>query len=302
MNCPACNSNDFNTIFSKKYLDYQIIKYLTTFYAGRVETDYLKDEMFILNECNSCGLIFQENVPNNLLMKKIYDKWIDPSLSLLKSKQFKLDYYSNLSQEIMMLIGYFNIEPNLLSFFDFGMGWARWMLLVKGFGVNSYGTELSTERIQYAKENGIKVVNWEEIPNYQFDFINTDQVFEHILNPLETLKHLRKAFKQNGLLKISVPNGNNIKKRLKIMDWNAPKGNKKSLNPVAPLEHINCYNTKSLINMAQNAGLRLVSIPIITQYKYCIKLYSFKAFCKSIIKTIYINFFRKGTNLFFTKS
>jgi 2-polyprenyl-3-methyl-5-hydroxy-6-metoxy-1,4-benzoquinol methylase len=119
------------------------------------------------------------------------------------------------------------------AFFDFGMGHGRWALLAKGFECQSYGTELTDELIEHAKSNGINVISWDEIPQYSFDFINTEQVFEHISKPLQTLHHLKKSLKDEGILKISVPPANDIDRRLKIMDWESPKYSRNSLNAVA---------------------------------------------------------------------
>jgi hypothetical protein len=52
------------------------------------------------------------------------------------------------------------------------------------------------------------------------------------------------------------------------MDWSAPKGSKDSLNPVAPLEHINCFNRSSLLRLAAEAGLRETTLPLRVQYRY----------------------------------
>ena len=52
------------------------------------------------------------------------------------------------------------------------------------------------------------------------------------------------------------------------MDWKAPKNSRNSLNPVAPLEHINCFRRKSLIKMAAIAGMEEVVIPMSIQYAY----------------------------------
>ena len=73
--------------------------------------------------------------------------------------------------------------------------------MAKGFGCESYGTELSEERIKYASSNGIKVIAWNEIPKHSFNFINTEQVFEHIPNPLDTLIYLKDALKPMVYLK-----------------------------------------------------------------------------------------------------
>ena len=52
------------------------------------------------------------------------------------------------------------------------------------------------------------------------------------------------------------------------MNWEAPKGSRNSLNPVAPLEHVNCFRATSLTRMASIAGLREIRMPLTLQYGY----------------------------------
>ena len=175
------------------------------------------------------------------------------------------------------------------------------MLSCPGLWLGVYGTELSQARIEYAKASGIKVITWEDIPNYRFDFINTEQVFEHLSEPMETLVHLKRALKPGGMIKISVPNGWDIKRRLRIADWIAPKGFRNSLNPVAPLEHINCFNHEVIVKMASRIGLKLEALPFrLIKTGFAISLIdSLKAIAKP-----YYNFLtrRKRTYLFFRNS
>jgi SAM-dependent methyltransferase len=107
---------------------------------------------------------------------------------------------------------------------------------------------------------GIDIIGWSDIPQERFDFINAEQVFEHISDPVPTLKHLVSALKPKGIVRINVPNGWDIERRLAKCDWDAPKGSRDSLNAIAPLEHINCFNKKALVVLAARAGLTLVSI------------------------------------------
>jgi len=235
-------------------------------------------------------------------MKKLYEEWIDPQKSFNKRiMENKLVFETCLeyAQEIMILMEYFKYLPKKLKFFDFGMGWGRWCLIAKAFGCDVYGNELSDTKITYVKGLGIKVITYNKIPKFQFDFINTEQVFEHIPNPLETLQHLIKSLNRYGLIKISVPDGSDIKRNLKILNWKAPKGSKDSLNPVSPLEHINCYNRNSIIKMADKVGLELVNIPIKTQLAYTLRWNSLRSSIANILKPIRKNIFNKGTYLFF---
>lgn len=256
--CPVCEGTDFKVLYRAPYNEPTIRNYLNNFYGaqGGVEFEYLVDAEYHLAECENCFLIFQKFIPNDFLMVKLYDEWIDPDFDLNSTGEFHVSYFEKYAAEISILIRNLGNMPGQLNFLDFGMGWGKWSLMAKAFGCNSYGMELSEERIEHAQKNGITIVNWEEVPNYEFDFINTDQVFEHIPNPLKTLKHLSSSLRENGMLKICVPNGNRTKKILKKMDWEAPKRSKNSLNNVAPLEHINCYSTPTITKLAELCGLK----------------------------------------------
>jgi len=263
--CPGCNSLNKKRVYALPYSEPLIKDYLTGFYSqqGGIETAYFENATYTLEECLDCSLIFQAEIPNDFLMHKIYEEWLDPEkIYELYEKNNPLEYYYQYANQIYWVLSQFKCQPDKLNFLDFGMGWGNWALMAKAFGCNSYGSELSKDRIIHAKENGIKCISWEEFPNYQFDFINTDQVFEHISNPLETLQYLSESLKSGGLLRISVPNGNHAKELIEKMDWKAPKEAVNSVNIVAPLEHINCFTHESIVSMAKSAGLELVRLPL----------------------------------------
>lgn len=295
-NCPACTSDKFIIIYENQFNESPVLDYLLDFYSQKIMADfkYLEGSAYILCECGNCGLIFQQNIPNKELMEKLYREWINPLQSLEKHNPHVdlADYAAN-TQEILQIISYLGKTPASLRFFDFGMGLGRWALMAKGFGCQSYGAELTDELIEHAKLNGINVITWDEIPQYSFDFINTEQVFEHIPEPLKTLRHLRKSLKTTGILKISVPPANDIDRRLKIMDWKSPKYSRNSLNAVAPLEHINCFRRSSLLKMAEEAGMHEIFMPIKTQYRYITNWGGIKEIAKNLFRPIYRNILKK---------
>lgn len=300
-NCPVCGSKKSKTLYSYEFSKPPINDFLQSFYSGRVEFNYLANARFELQECADCNAIWQKDIPNSFLMKKLYEEWINPKESLnMRQERDDVYHLAGYAQEILCVILHFKIHVSRISVFDFGMGWGKWCQMAKAFGCNVYGTELSEAKIEYAQKNGINVITWDEIPEYKFDFVNTEQVFEHIPNPLDTLKYLRDSLKPTGLIKISVPNGKNIKKKLKIGDWMAPKGSKNSLNSVSPLEHINCYTRTSVIKMAELAGLVRVRLPLYLQIASAMPWNSPKRILKNIFRPVYRNFF--GTCLFFSLS
>jgi predicted SAM-dependent methyltransferase len=178
------------------------------------------------------------------------------------------------------------------------MGWADWLLMATGFGYQCYGMELSESRIKYAQSRGIKVLNWEDAEQMSFDFINTEQVFEHIPNPLETLKKLKTLLKPGGIIKISVPTTNDIDRRLKFMDWGSKKGMRNSLNAISPLEHIQYYKRSSLDKMAEMAEMTEVTISLICQYNNSFGWFNHKDLVRNALLPIYRNLLRKQNYVF----
>lgn len=289
-NCPACASARFRTFYRTPYNKPPIRDYLEAFYSpqGKFEPVFLEGASYALCECSECGLIFQKEIPGQTLSERLYDKWIDPDLALKAHLNEKgLERYSHIAQDVMQILAYFRQAPATLKTLDFGMGWGDWALMARAFGCDSYGSDISRHRMDFAQTSGVKILSWDEIAQHRFDCVNTEQVLEHLPDPLETVRYLGKSLRVGGILKISVPTAHDIKRRLRIMDWKSPKGAKDSLNPVAPLEHINLFSRKSLLEMGAKAGMHEVTIPILRQYKYSTQWGGVKRVAKNLIRPIY---------------
>ena len=258
--CPACGSPRRNTLHSIPYLEEPISSYLDAFYSpqGGVEFEFLQGAQWILDECQECGLIYQEQILCDAGMERLYGKWIDRGRSHeLYERSHKPRTFVWNARLIAEVIEQLRRPASQLKFLDFGMGWGNWCLLAKGFGCQAFGAELAQELIERAGRNAIPVISWEEMPGANFDFIHSIQVFEHLARPLQVMEHLALALRPGGLMWISVPNGWDVKRRLAAWDWEAEKDTRNSLNVVAPLEHINCFDHRSLVGMAAKAGLSL---------------------------------------------
>ena len=77
---PGMHFENFRTIYQSEYDKPPIKDYLEDFYSpqGMVEFEYLEGASYVLCECNVCGLIFQRDIPNDSLMERLYERWIDP--------------------------------------------------------------------------------------------------------------------------------------------------------------------------------------------------------------------------------
>ncbi|MCR4316380.1 MAG: class I SAM-dependent methyltransferase [Planctomycetes bacterium] len=302
--CPACEGTEFRTIYKCAFLEDRIKNYLADFYSetGGVEFECLENATYELCECLRCALIFQKMVADDFLMERLYEHWIDPDRNFeLHRKRDGLKLFAPLASDVAQMVAFIGKINSECRFLDFGMGWGNWARMAKAFGVQVAGCELSARRIEHARKSGIEVLSYDEIPGREFDLINTEQVFEHIPKPRETLRHLVRALAPGGIVKIYVPDAFGIKRRLRVADWSAQESSRNSLNPVAPLEHINCFSRKSIVALADSAGLREVFVPMKLQLQYQLNWRGFANVAKNFLRPIYRNVLKKQNCLFFRR-
>lgn len=267
--CPVCHATSYEKIYSLSYNSIALRNYFLDFYRGLELSDIecLANSDYILCACTSCHAVFQQEIPSPEFMAELYEVWIDSKGELARKASLPVGYYLGHVREIVLILQLFDKFSNSLRFLDFGMGWGAWALVAKALGVDSYGTEISEERIRYAQQGGIKAISWGDISQQEFDFINAEQVFEHIADPLDTLRYLKSGLRPGGIVKISVPYSPVINQSLRLMDWGQKKGSLFSLNPVAPLEHINYFRRSSIIRMGTECGMNEIRIPLMKQYR-----------------------------------
>jgi 2-polyprenyl-3-methyl-5-hydroxy-6-metoxy-1,4-benzoquinol methylase len=103
---------------------------------------------------------------------------------------------------------------------DFGCGSGGFLLAAREAGFDVMGLELSRGLARYVEEiHGIRVhqglVTDPTFAHERFDVILTSQVFEHLLDPRESLRELRRHCNPQGLILIEVPNLFDTRERLR---------------------------------------------------------------------------------------
>lgn len=244
--CPSCRSQDIKIIYKEPYI--HILPILNETYHQ--DWSELENYDYELLECQACTLIFQRYILDDI--KKIY------SHSPTKI-QFQKD--SSLSvnlPEILIMLNF--LRGQQAQILDFGCGNGSFIKIVRALDINSFYSEVVRD-IELEK----LCIQYIDIFNcsLKFDYIYTNQVFEHLNEPYIILKNLTSLLKIGGIIKIEVPNGVGIKRRIKQgINWENIYKDKKRFNQVAPLEHINCFNYKSLFLLAKSCGLKLLSPPL----------------------------------------
>jgi len=264
--CELCGSSQKTILLSRPFLDQSIWPFLERYYEGQIEQHYLQDAGYEVAKCLLCGFIWQTNVFNETLMDKLYNEWISADISLNKKLASDVTLFSKYAREVEAVAPLLGKKPGETTILDFGMGWGHWCLMAKAFGYNITGFEVSAKRIAFAKAHGVTVIeNFEQLKEYQFDFIQSEQVFEHILQPGQTLATLSTYLKPGGVIRLATPNGHKTEQNLKHSAWQASK------DALHPLEHINCYTPQSFIELGKRANLKMIKSPFIAPYRFGLK-------------------------------
>ena len=294
--CPVCANHAYQTLIREPYDSPGIKGFLDRHYEGHANTGQLSGYDYELVRCTQCELAYQPNVPGNALLAQIYDVWIPPSERERLRRMRTLYDYSYTADQIHFLIDQLGLQPYEIDILDFGMGWCEWASMARAFGCRVAGAELSIERLEYARSIGIETIDWDTIPKRQFHFIHTEQVFEHLIEPLVVLKHLARALHPKGLLLVSVPDSRVALKKAagqKLSSLSA-----QDIMPIQPLEHINSFEFKTIERMAKAAGLKVVTPSLRKLYHSSSGWLGLKQAARLTARPIYRHIFPKSTYVF----
>jgi 2-polyprenyl-3-methyl-5-hydroxy-6-metoxy-1,4-benzoquinol methylase len=304
--CPGCASAGGNLLFSGPLMAPPVSEFIRHKFVGAEVGQHLDGHEYILVECDHCGLIYQRNILDGALTELLYDRWLNAEASqeLLDhgGKQLSMRILGGYLQEAAKLVSFIGGPPHMIDVLDYGMGWGRWCLAAKALGCNVFGFDLSETRNEFARGNGITVVDGETLGGRQYDYISTEQVLEHVPDPLAMTRFLCAALKPGGILKISVPDGSSVKEGIAGIRWGEGrqwKGFRKYLMPITPLIHINTFSPSSIRHMARVAGLEEVHVPLRHDFAL-VPMSSWREVLRNTLRPLYRKL-RPTTRLFFRK-
>ncbi len=187
-------------------------------------------------------------------MAFLYDVLIDADQSLKKRENAGHNYYNGLCEHARRIQDFHaDKSAQNVKVLDFGMGWGHWCFAAKAYGYSIWGAELSMKRIEYAQQHGVNIIQDLRQSDDLFNFIYSDNVFEHLDHPYDIAKMLSNRLAERGVLHIQVPDGRFYKKKLSEHSWQADK------DALHPLEHINCFTQTTLTTLMKRVGLRPIT-------------------------------------------
>jgi 2-polyprenyl-3-methyl-5-hydroxy-6-metoxy-1,4-benzoquinol methylase len=249
---------------------------------------FLSDADYELRKCSRCGLVYQRNVLTDEYSTLLYGKWLlegdaEPELSKVRLAPSEHALYAN---ELLMVGRFFGRPHHLVRLLDYGLGRGWWCRMATALGFEALGTDIAPGLVADARAQGVAAMEIQQLSTERFDFINTEQVLEHVTRPLDVVRQLRTLLKPGGVIKVSVPDGRGIEQRIPRMDWSAPRGDRRYLMPATPLIHVNTFTQNSIRAMGCEAGLRVVTWPLRWEYSL-IDATRLKTLGKSLLRPLY---------------
>jgi len=298
--CPACLSTAWSTLYEEPYSGEGMQHYLQRHYEGGAST--AADAcVYTLVCCNRCGLAYQLHVPGDRLLEEIYNTWVPGTGLEREHRNYSLDDYRYLAEQVQFIIQHFGRPPAELEVLDFGFGWAHWSKMAMAYGCRVTGVELSRERASHGRSVGIQVVELADLPPRTFRFIHTEQVFEHLTDPRSVLERLVASLADDGLIKISVPDASAALKKIKEgKNFDALTPGQQM--PIAPLEHINAFSHASLVSFAQTLGLQAVRPSFYRLYNGASGALQPRNLARIVARPLYRHVFPRSTFVYFGRA
>jgi len=252
----------------------------------KLNTLDFKNEIFTLEKCRNCGLLFINPRPTKDEIKKYYpDK--DYYAYSQAEKEFqtrgenKFEKLVNSMRRITIAEYYANkknwplslkLKNKIISFFgkhrfgqaplglkigsvlDVGCGDGHFLSHLRDLGWKVKGVEINSYAAQKARKRGLEVYakNLLDIDfgKETFEVVRLWSVLEHLHQPSATLRKINRILKKDGFLIIQVPNFDSMARKIFKENWSAFD---------AP-RHLYCFNQETLKKMIEKNDFKVLGM------------------------------------------
>ena len=225
--------------------------------CGRQGKVVFKKYGFVHKRCAHCATLYCSPRPPDRLLERYYrdyqaaKMWTE--LLLKADAQRKALQYAPRVQQIVSVMKKSGLRRASLAV-DFGAGTGAFLICLKktGFFKEVMAMDNSPECLSACQKSGLKCFSGriEDIGGGTLDLVSTNDVIEHMYEPLSLLKACFRALKPGGFISIATPNGEGFD--FKIL--------KDKTGNITPPEHLNYFNPGSLSLVLKRCGFKVVFV------------------------------------------
>lgn len=212
--------------------------------------------------CRSCGHRFLGTVFTEAELRSLYSDYYPRGV--LRLEEFRP--YVELRGFQTWLEGEyasaFRWVPRGVRVLDVGCGFGETLAFHQGRGCDAHGVDADENLLRAAERYGLNArVGLFSASDYEpesFDFVTLDQVIEHAAYPRSFLRDVATVLRPGGTAIVTTPNSNGFGRRLLARRW---------INWHVPY-HLQQFSRSSLSILAEESGLRLVSLRTLTNSRW----------------------------------
>src|SRR3989338_2169514 len=191
-----------------------------------------------LCKCRNDGLVYLNQRLGEKEQKEVYEK------DILKNAAYYRSTFNKDTENFGRILDIVRKFGKPESVIDIGSSTGTFLWGCAQRNIKKlFGVEINKASREYSKKRfGFRILS--SIPKKgKFDLVNLSDVIEHLQNPLESLKDIRKLMHKNSLIAISTPNFDSIITKL---------------TQVKPEEHLYYFTKKTLRKTLQKAGFEAI--------------------------------------------
>jgi hypothetical protein len=257
-NCPICGQEAVS-LFSWPFQSDELAPFLRRL-PTEVARPYLA-QRYEARHCRQCDFTFQKIAPDNQEVLHLYALHVDASIIEKEIEVQKLHWFAHMAEEILVLRQMIAVgRPKVL---DFGCNWGKWASMALAFGCDVDAVEVNPVTSAFCSSRGIRIVDPDSLADDSYDFINVDQVLEHISDPRGLAETLARKLAPGGLMKWSTPQDRRLSDAL-VRASEAKDGTilrPARIDALEPLIHINLFSNRALRELGRKVGMEAVSLP-----------------------------------------
>jgi 2-polyprenyl-3-methyl-5-hydroxy-6-metoxy-1,4-benzoquinol methylase len=212
---------------------------------------------FGLVRCADCGLVYASPRPRT---EDLLARYESPLFfeTYLRSLHSSLTAY-----DLAFVKAHYHLYLGLLSklsapgkrLLDVGCGAGFFLKAAGEDGWDGRGIEASAAAARYAREVvGVDVLQGRfedsSFPEDSFDAITCLDLIEHLPDPLDALRRIRRLLRPRGTLIISTPDLKSLSRRILGKNWAV----------LSPAEHLGNFTAETLSAMLRKAGFRIKDV------------------------------------------
>ncbi len=211
-------------------------------------------------KCNACQVQFMNPVYSDEYLNDYYSTYIDLEQTRTNDGILADKYTHVVNDNFNALEEVVNTKGEMLDF-GIGNGVHAEKAIEKGWNVRGYDVDCATTAT-LMERTGIEVkcgdffkIDW---GNKKFDLIYSNQVMEHLKDPVSYINHFDDILNKNGCLFITVPNIHSTSSRIKFF-LEKLKLRKHNIGKYYDSEHhIFYYTPVSLKNILEGNGYKVL--------------------------------------------